>query len=128
MPQDLRGDIKPAAVERFSLAALNMMDISRSMITQALQQGFRVEKKADASFLTSVDLDVERQLRRMITEQFPDHGILGEELPPHLPAAAYRQFPRRLLRAIPGAGVRRAHRAHQPIHPSGCHPTALRRP
>ena len=90
MPQDLRADIKPAAVERFSLAALNMMDISRSMITQALQQGFRVEKKADASFLTSVDLDVERQLRRMITEQFPDHGILGEELPPHLPAAAYQ--------------------------------------
>jgi fructose-1,6-bisphosphatase/inositol monophosphatase family enzyme len=81
---DLRAELKPPTVERFRLAALNMLDTSRSMISRALQQGFHVEKKADASFLTSVDLAVEKQLRRMIIEQFPDHGILGEEFPPHL--------------------------------------------
>ncbi len=90
MIHDLRAELKPATVERFCLAARNMLDTSRGMITRALQQGFHVEKKADASFLTSVDLDVEQQLRRMIIEQFPDHGIVGEEFPPHLPAAAYQ--------------------------------------
>ncbi len=90
MPQDRRAEIKPAAVEQFSLAALNLLDTSRTIITHALQQGFRVDKKADASFVTSVDLDVEQQLRRGITQHFPDHGILGEEFPPHRPDAAYQ--------------------------------------
>jgi fructose-1,6-bisphosphatase/inositol monophosphatase family enzyme len=87
---DRRTEIAPEAMERFQLAALRMVDASRSTITQALQQGFQVEKKSDASFLTSVDLAVEKQLRRTIVEQFPEHGIVGEEFPPHLPSAAYQ--------------------------------------
>lgn len=47
-----------------------------------MARGFRVRVKADASFVTDVDLAVERALRAAITRTFPDHGILGEELPP----------------------------------------------
>lgn len=90
MTRDLRADISPRQVEHFCAAARGMTDITRSTILQAIQKGFHVEKKADASFLTSVDLEVEKQLRRMIGEQFPDHGILGEELPPHHPDSAYQ--------------------------------------
>lgn len=45
-------------------------------------RGFRVRLKSDASFVTDVDLTVERTLRRTIARTFPDHGILGEEFPP----------------------------------------------
>ncbi len=90
MTHDRRTELTPASVERLCLAALGMTDASRDLIRRALQQGFQVEKKADASFLTSVDLEVEKLLRRMIVERFPEHGIVGEEFPPHLPAAAYQ--------------------------------------
>lgn len=44
-------------------------------------RGFRARLKADASFVTDVDLAVERALRRAIARTFPRHGILGEEFP-----------------------------------------------
>lgn len=45
-------------------------------------RGFRARLKSDASFVTDVDLAVERMLRKTIARTFPDHGILGEEFPP----------------------------------------------
>ena len=39
----------------------------------------RVAQKADKSFVTAVDLEVEKTLRSAIVERFPEHGILGEE-------------------------------------------------
>ena len=52
------------------------------MVQRRVARGFHARLKADASFVTDVDLAVERALRVAITRSFPDHGILGEEFPP----------------------------------------------
>lgn len=36
-------------------------------------------RKGDGTWVTDVDRAVERRLRTMITERFPDHAVLGEE-------------------------------------------------
>jgi myo-inositol-1(or 4)-monophosphatase len=42
--------------------------------------GFRVEKKGEIDLVTEVDLECERMCRAILTERFPDHDILAEEL------------------------------------------------
>ena len=42
--------------------------------------GVRVEKKGLIDLVTEVDLEVERMFRAMITERFPDHDVLAEEM------------------------------------------------
>lgn len=39
----------------------------------------RAQRKADRSFVTQADLEVEQLLRDRITARFPDHAIIGEE-------------------------------------------------
>ena len=56
---------------------------TRTIITQALQKGFEYSLKPDGSFLTEVDLEVERTIRSRLSTLFPTHGILGEEFPQH---------------------------------------------
>jgi myo-inositol-1(or 4)-monophosphatase len=40
----------------------------------------RVDKKGTIDLVTEVDLAVERMVRELIAERFPDHQVLGEEL------------------------------------------------
>ena len=40
----------------------------------------KVDKKGTIDLVTEVDLEIERGFRAMITERFPDHSILAEEL------------------------------------------------
>lgn len=60
------------------------------LLTAMLQEEFAREHKADASPVTAIDRAVERLLRSLITSQFPDHGIIGEELPPYKAEASTR--------------------------------------
>lgn len=46
--------------------------------------------KADKSPVTVADIEVEKLIRKIITKNFPDHGIIGEELPPVNPKAKYQ--------------------------------------
>jgi myo-inositol-1(or 4)-monophosphatase len=39
-----------------------------------------VERKEDLSPVTIADQGIERELRRLIAQRFPDHGMLGEEM------------------------------------------------
>lgn len=39
-----------------------------------------VEVKADKSFVTALDAQIEHRLRELITRRYPRHGILGEEM------------------------------------------------
>ena len=48
-----------------------------------------VQRKADHSFVTAADVEIEALLRARITAAYPDHGILGEEDQPHDLAAEY---------------------------------------
>ena len=49
----------------------------------------RIEIKRDGSVLTNIDIAVEQAVRARIESEFPDHGILGEELPVRNPVAEY---------------------------------------
>jgi histidinol-phosphatase len=42
-------------------------------------EGVGVETKGDGTWVSEVDVEVERTLRRAIRSRFPDHAVLGEE-------------------------------------------------
>lgn len=42
-------------------------------------QGFQSSHKVDQTWVTDADLAIERELRKMIGREYPDHAILGEE-------------------------------------------------
>ena len=87
---DIRNEILARDVERFHAKALEFSSSARSLILSMLATGFEVKRKPDNSFVTSVDLRVEEQMRGLIHLHFPEHGILGEEYPPANPQAAYQ--------------------------------------
>jgi myo-inositol-1(or 4)-monophosphatase len=45
-----------------------------------LGTAFRVDKKGAIDLVTEVDLEVERMFRAMVSDRFPDHQVLAEEL------------------------------------------------
>lgn len=63
---------------------------TRKLIDQALTGGISHRLKADNSFVTEVDLAVEKQVRSALSDWFPSHGILGEEFDSCNPGADYQ--------------------------------------
>lgn len=63
---------------------------SAGVVRRYFRAGFQVEQKQDASPVTVADREAELRMRDLITRTFPDHGILGEEFPPHQPGARYQ--------------------------------------
>ena len=55
------------------------VDVSGAFIRDYMRKPFKIEVKGDGSPATSVDQAVEDQMRRVISGEHPDHGILGEE-------------------------------------------------
>ncbi len=41
----------------------------------------RVEQKSDGSLVTNIDPEAEKIVRNILHKKFPEHGILGEEIP-----------------------------------------------
>jgi len=68
--EDLRG---------LAAFAERLADASRQILGPAAAELPEVEIKADASPVTEIDRAIEVRLRAMIGEQFPAHGVLGEE-------------------------------------------------
>jgi histidinol-phosphatase len=60
-------------------AAHELADIADALTMSAFRHHLQVRTKADGSWVTQVDEDVERALRKAILERFPDHAVLGEE-------------------------------------------------
>jgi histidinol-phosphatase len=77
-------------IERYHAAAVELADEARGIVRPALERGFGVETKDDASLVTDVDRAVERRLRELIGRWFPDHGVIGEEYPPTRPESAFQ--------------------------------------
>ena len=74
-----------------------MIDVAIDAAKQAGELALRyfktqpkVSYKADSSPVTRADIEAEKLIRRIITKKFPDHGIIGEELPPVNPKAPYQ--------------------------------------
>lgn len=87
---DPRSGLQRDAIASFYQRALAFADEARALIRDALRTGFTVRQKPDGSFVTDADLRVEERLRTRIRDAFPEHGILGEEFPPHHPDAAFQ--------------------------------------
>jgi histidinol-phosphatase len=80
---------QPALRERrrYYRALHGFLDLARRAARRSIRHGFQVRVKRDRSVVTDVDLAIERTLHRAIRRRFPEHGILGEELPPSNPDA-----------------------------------------
>ena len=65
---------------RFLATAIEAVVRAGDMQMAKFGTGIRVEKKGAIDLVTEVDVDVERMFRAMITERFPGHDILAEEL------------------------------------------------
>lgn len=59
--------------------ALDAANKSRIIVNEAFARQTTVELKSDGSALTETDLAVERLLRKLIGDAYPDHTIIGEE-------------------------------------------------
>jgi inositol-phosphate phosphatase / L-galactose 1-phosphate phosphatase / histidinol-phosphatase len=59
-----------------------LADESATIIKQHSLRQLNVQVKADKSLVTSLDLEIETHLRKMIQTHYPDHGVLGEEFAP----------------------------------------------
>jgi inositol-phosphate phosphatase / L-galactose 1-phosphate phosphatase / histidinol-phosphatase len=57
----------------------HLAGIARGMLADATAKRPDAEVKADRSFVTALDREIERRLRQEIAARFPDHGLIGEE-------------------------------------------------
>lgn len=87
---DVRRGLSPPLIEELHTRALAFADAARAVIAEAWKRGFTVERKADGSYVTSTDLEVEDRLRGLIGCHYPEHGVLGEEFPPARPGAEFQ--------------------------------------
>lgn len=59
--------------------AHTLADAAHALLAPAASLRPEVQVKADRSFVTSLDGQIEARLREMIGSRYPGHGILGEE-------------------------------------------------
>lgn len=62
--------------------AQHLADAAGAVARQHFRQCTAVATKPDHSIVTAADLKGEALMRRRIAERYPDHGIVGEEMPP----------------------------------------------
>jgi histidinol phosphatase-like enzyme (inositol monophosphatase family) len=65
-------------------------DLAGATIRPFFRSGIVTDQKADQSPVTIADRSAEQAMRALLTEQFPGHGVLGEEFGLDRPAAALR--------------------------------------
>ncbi|HEY9080605.1 histidinol-phosphatase [Magnetovibrio sp.] len=68
-----------AAMQNFIDLAVVLANAARPEIMSRFRTGIAVDAKSDASPVTEADRSAERVMRKIITDTYPDHGILGEE-------------------------------------------------
>jgi histidinol-phosphatase len=65
---------------------------ARAAILERSSKGFSIDIKSDRSFVTEADLEAEKILRARIGQNFPDHGIVGEEMENTNPSSPYQWY------------------------------------
>jgi histidinol-phosphatase len=60
-------------------AALGWCDETDAIALDHFRRDLGVERKPDRTFVTVADTAIERRLRERIADEYPGHGILGEE-------------------------------------------------
>lgn len=77
---DPRDDITAERRQELLNAALEFADRCAGTTASIVKSGFVISKKADASLVTTADVETERTFRKLVEERFPEMGLLGEEL------------------------------------------------
>lgn len=77
---DIREEISAERRRELLDAALELANLCAATTASIVASGFDVSEKADASLVTTADVETERAFRGRIMARFPDMGILGEEL------------------------------------------------
>lgn len=76
-------------IDRYVEFAGRLADIAAGMVQRHAAGPSRATLKPDRSFVTELDLAIEKELRAAIEREFPEHGILGEEFPAVRPDAEW---------------------------------------
>ena len=71
-------------------AANAAADVAGAVIRPFFRAGIVTDQKADRSPVTIADRTAERAMRAVLSERFPDHGVLGEEFGLDRPEAESR--------------------------------------
>lgn len=77
-------------VESFIPFAEQLGTISGEIVRNYFRQDIVPEQKDDSSPVTKADREIERSIRAMIHNTYPEHGIIGEEYEPTNPEAEYK--------------------------------------
>ena len=59
--------------------AKKLINVSEKIVKQNTPSKIKVNFKIDRSPVTKIDMQVEKSLRNLISQKYPDHGIFGEE-------------------------------------------------
>lgn len=57
-----------------------LLDETDAMALRSFESAPVASRKADRTFVTEADTEIERVIRQRIADRFPDHGLIGEEL------------------------------------------------
>jgi myo-inositol-1(or 4)-monophosphatase len=82
--------VDPRALDHWIHAAEAAADVAGAVIRPYFRAGLASELKGDASPVTIADRTAELAMRAVLSERFPDFGILGEEFGLHNAAAPLR--------------------------------------
>jgi histidinol-phosphatase len=85
-----RGD--EAELDRWLEFALDLCDTADRIALGAFRRDLVIETKPDRTFVTQADRGIEQELRARIADEFPDHGIVGEEFGTSDPDASVRWY------------------------------------
>ena len=71
--------ITPRLLDDFVVGAQAAADVAGAVIRPFFRNGLDAAAKHDRSPVTIADRAAEQAMRALLTERFPDHGVLGEE-------------------------------------------------
>jgi myo-inositol-1(or 4)-monophosphatase len=77
-------------LNEFKLFARHLADLSGSVINSYFRTPISVDSKNDSSPVTIADKGAEEIMREEIMQEYPEHGILGEEFGSHNEGAEYQ--------------------------------------
>ena len=77
-------------LEPLIAAAIAAADVAGAVIRPFFRSGVVTGEKSDQSPVTIADRTAEQAMRAVLSERFPDHGVLGEEFGLDRPDAAMR--------------------------------------
>lgn len=67
-------------------------DAADAIATRGFRHELTVDAKADGSFVTQVDREIERRIRERLADRFPGDGVVGEEYGTEASGAATRWY------------------------------------